>query len=95
MAVAKARTVPFPFSHWIKHRNDANIGASEDLMRTTIALDDELLRQAERYTGIKEKAALVRLALTQLVQREAARRLAALGGSDPKATAAPRRRVER
>jgi Arc/MetJ family transcription regulator len=62
-------------------------------MRTTIALDDELIRQAQQYTGITEKAALVKLALTQLVQREAARRLAALGGSDPNATAAPRRRA--
>ena len=62
-------------------------------MRTTIALDDELMRQAEHYTGIKEKAALVREALTRLVRNEAARRLAALGGSDPKAEAAPRRRV--
>jgi len=63
-------------------------------MRTTIALDDELMKQAEQYTGIKEKAALVREALKQLVQREAARRLAALGGSDPNATAAPRRRFK-
>jgi Arc/MetJ family transcription regulator len=63
-------------------------------MRTTIALDDELIRQAQQYTGITEKAALVKMALTQLVQREAARRLAALGGSDPNASAAPRRRFE-
>lgn len=61
-------------------------------MRTTIALDDDLIREAEAYTGIKEKAALVREALTRLVRTEAARRLAALGGSDPKAKAAPRRR---
>jgi Arc/MetJ family transcription regulator len=61
-------------------------------MRTTIALDDDLLKKAENYTGIKEKAALVRLALTRLVQQEAARRLAALGGGDPTAEAAPRRR---
>lgn len=61
-------------------------------MRTTIALDDELIKRAEYYTGIKEKAALVREALTRLVQQEAARRLAALGGSDPKAKAVPRRR---
>ena len=61
-------------------------------MRTTIALDDELMKQAEHYTGIKEKAALIRLALSRLVQQEAARRLAALGGSDPSAEAAPRRR---
>jgi Arc/MetJ family transcription regulator len=65
-----------------------------DAMRTTIALDDELVRQAEYYTGIKEKAALVREALTRLVRNEAARRLAALGGSDPMAEAAPRRREQ-
>lgn len=59
-------------------------------MRTTIALDDDLIRKAEHYTGIKEKAALVRLALSRLVEQEAARRLAALGGSDPDAQAAPR-----
>ncbi|HEY6845986.1 MAG TPA: type II toxin-antitoxin system VapB family antitoxin [Terracidiphilus sp.] len=64
-------------------------------MRTTIALDDELVRQAEHYTGIKEKAALVREALTRLVRNEAARRLAALGSSDPTAEAAPRRRGKR
>jgi Arc/MetJ family transcription regulator len=63
-------------------------------MRTTVALDDELISQAQQYTGITEKAALIKLALTQLVQWEAARRLAALGGSDPNATAAPRRRIQ-
>jgi Arc/MetJ family transcription regulator len=63
-------------------------------MRTTIALDDELVRQAEDYTGIKEKAALVREALTRLVRNEAARRLATLGGSDPAAAASPRQRIE-
>ncbi len=47
-------------------------------MRTTIALDDELVRQAAYYTGIKEKSALVREALTRLVRNEAARRLALL-----------------
>jgi Arc/MetJ family transcription regulator len=64
-------------------------------MRTTIALDDELISQAQQYTGITEKAALVREALTRLVRAEAARRLAALGGSDPNATAAPRRRTKK
>jgi Arc/MetJ family transcription regulator len=62
-------------------------------MRTTIALDDELVKQAAYYTGINEKAALVREALIRLVRNEAARRLAALGGSDPAAEAAPRRRA--
>jgi Arc/MetJ family transcription regulator len=64
-------------------------------MRTTIALDDELLEQAQEYTGITEKAALIREALTRLVRSEAARRLAAMGGSDPNAEAAPRRRGTR
>ena len=63
-------------------------------MRTTITLDDDLLSKAEAYTGIKEKSALVRAALTALVQREAARRLALLGGTDKTATAPPRRRGE-
>jgi Arc/MetJ family transcription regulator len=61
-------------------------------MRTTIVLDDELLAAAQEYTGIKEKSALVAAALKALVEREAARRLARLGGSDPNSTAAPRRR---
>jgi Arc/MetJ family transcription regulator len=63
-------------------------------MRTTIALDDDLLARARAYTGIKETAAIVRAALKALVEREAARRLALLGGSDPDATAPPRRRSE-
>ena len=61
-------------------------------MRTTVALDDELLAQAQEYTGLKEKSALLNEALKRLVQREAARRLALLGGSDPNAKAPPRRR---
>ena len=52
-------------------------------MRTTLALDDDLLATAERYTGLKEKSALVREALRALIERESARRLAALGGSEP------------
>lgn len=63
-------------------------------MRTTIALDDELMATAQEYTGLKEKSAIVHEALKALIQREAARRLARLGGSDPSATAAPRRRPE-
>ena len=52
-------------------------------MRITLALDDELLATAERYTGLNEKSALVREALRALIERESARRLAALGGSEP------------
>jgi Arc/MetJ family transcription regulator len=61
-------------------------------MRTTVTLDDELLTTAQEYTGVAEKSALIREALTALVQREAARRLAALGGSQPNLKPIPRRR---
>jgi Arc/MetJ family transcription regulator len=61
-------------------------------MRTTIALDDNLLAEAEALTGLGEKTALVREALKALIERESARRLARLGGSDAKAKAPPRRR---
>jgi Arc/MetJ family transcription regulator len=61
-------------------------------MRTTLALDDDLLAEAEALTGLGEKTALVREALKALIARESALRLARLGGSDPKAKAPPRRR---
>lgn len=61
-------------------------------MRTTVTLDDELLSQARTFTGIQENSALIQQALKTLVQREAARRLARLGGSAPGLKAAPRRR---
>jgi Bacterial antitoxin of type II TA system, VapB len=51
-------------------------------MRIALTLDDDLLAIAESYTGLKEKSALVREALLALVERESARRLAALGGSE-------------
>jgi Arc/MetJ family transcription regulator len=63
-------------------------------MRTTVALDDELVAKAQKYTGLTEKSALLREALTALVQREAARRLALLGGSDPEAELPARRRSD-
>jgi Arc/MetJ family transcription regulator len=61
-------------------------------MRTTITLDDDLVEKARFYTGIKETPALIREALRALVQREAARRLARLGGSEPQLRPVPRRR---
>jgi len=61
-------------------------------MRTTLALDDDLVAQAQRLTGLQEKSRLMREALTALIQRESARRLARLGGSEPELVAAPRRR---
>jgi Arc/MetJ family transcription regulator len=60
-------------------------------MRTTLALDDELLAKARAFTGVNKKSALVREALKALIEREAARRLARLGGTEP-AAKAPRRR---
>ncbi len=62
-------------------------------MRTTVTLDDALVAKAEQLTGKSEKSVLVRLGLEALIERESARRLALLGGSDPKATAARRRRA--
>ncbi|HEY1657196.1 MAG TPA: type II toxin-antitoxin system VapB family antitoxin [Candidatus Sulfotelmatobacter sp.] len=61
-------------------------------MRTTIALDDELVRTAQEFTGVGEKTALVREALKALIERESARRLAALGGTMPGLKKIPRRR---
>lgn len=61
-------------------------------MRTTLALDDDLLADAQDLTGLREKSALVREALVALIQRESARRLARLGGSQPQLTPVPRRR---
>ena len=62
-------------------------------MRTTLALDDDLVRIAQEFTGVGEKTALVREALKALIERESARRLASLGGSSPKSTRIRRRRV--
>ena len=63
-------------------------------MRTTLALDDELVAKAQILTKLKEKSALVREALTALIEWESARRLARLGGSEPQLSAAPRRRPD-
>ncbi len=63
-------------------------------MRTTVVLDDELLARAQEFTGIREKSALIRAALRALVEREAARRLARLGGSEPDLAAIERRQIE-
>jgi Arc/MetJ family transcription regulator len=61
-------------------------------MRTTIALDDDLLAKAQAFTGLSEKSALIREALKALIERESARRLARLGGTEKKLSAPPRRR---
>ena len=63
-------------------------------MRTTITLDDETVARAQELTGLQEKSALVREALKALVERESARRLARLGGTEPDLAYVPRRRSE-
>jgi Arc/MetJ family transcription regulator len=61
-------------------------------MRTTINLDEHLIEQAQRVTGMQERTALIHEGLRALIARESARRLARLGGSDPLAKAPARRR---
>lgn len=61
-------------------------------MRTTINIDDALLSRAQALSGMQERSALLREALTALIQRESARRLARLGGSEPQLSDIPRHR---
>ncbi len=61
-------------------------------MRLTVVLDDELLEKAMNYSGLRQKSVLIREAFKALIEREAARRLARLGGSEPDLVAVPRRR---
>lgn len=63
-------------------------------MRTTLALDDDLLDRAQALTGVYEKSALVREALRALIERESSRRMARLGGSEPGFALPPRRRLD-
>jgi Arc/MetJ family transcription regulator len=63
-------------------------------MRTTMALDDELVAEAQDLTGLKGKSSLIREALKALIERESARRLARLGGTEPDLKAPPRRRFQ-
>jgi Arc/MetJ family transcription regulator len=62
-------------------------------MRTTLNIEDELLEQASKLTGVREKTSLVRLGLEALVARESSRRLARLGGSEKQLKPIPRRRM--
>ncbi len=63
-------------------------------MRTTLILDDTLIEEARKLTGIQEKTALVHRGLKELIARESARKLAALGGSMPNMEPIPRRRSQ-
>jgi Arc/MetJ family transcription regulator len=60
-------------------------------MRTTLNIDDHLYEEAVRLTGVKEKTALLRESLKALIQRESAKRLSQLGGSEPHLEEIPRR----
>ncbi|MBI2799732.1 MAG: type II toxin-antitoxin system VapB family antitoxin [Gammaproteobacteria bacterium] len=62
-------------------------------MRTTINLDDQLLAEAQRITGTKERTTLIHEGLKALIERESARRLARLGGTEPRLESIPRRRA--
>ncbi len=63
-------------------------------MRTTLALDEDLVKDAQRLTGLQEESALVRESLKALIERESARGLARLGGSEPGLAAVPRRQSD-
>jgi Arc/MetJ family transcription regulator len=63
-------------------------------MRTTLNIDDELMAKAQLLSGLTEKGVLVREGLKALIERESARRLARLGGSEPQLQSVPRRRPE-
>jgi Arc/MetJ family transcription regulator len=64
-------------------------------MRATVTLDDELVRQAQEYSGVTERTALLREALKALIHREASHQLAALGGTMPDLEYVRRTRVDR
>lgn len=63
-------------------------------MRTTLNIDDQLLAEAQRITGVREKVALVREGLRALIERESVRRLARLGGSEPQLESIIRRQSD-
>jgi hypothetical protein len=80
---------------WKAASNDVIFDADgAETMKATIAIDDELFAAAQEYAGDKEQSAVVSEALKAFVEREAARRLARMGGSAPDLVAPPRRRFE-
>jgi len=75
-------------------RHRAGTSTLEVIMRTTVNLDEGLLNEAQRLTGLTQRAALIQEGLKALIARESARRLALLGGSEPQIVSIPRRRPE-
>ncbi len=65
----------------------------EPLLRTTLNLDDELLDEARKLSGVQERTALIHEGLRALISRESAHRLARLGGTEPELKTTPRRRT--
>lgn len=63
-------------------------------MRATVTLDDDLVRKAQKYSGIQERSALLREALKALIHIEASRRLAAMGGTEPELEHIKRRKAD-
>jgi hypothetical protein len=63
-------------------------------MRTTLNIDDQVLRRASELTGVKAKTRLIQMGLEALIARESARRLAKLGGTQPDLQDIPRRRPD-
>ena len=61
-------------------------------MRTTLNIDDGILRKVVEITGVKEKTSLVRMGLEALLSLESAKRLASLGGTEKRLCLIPRRR---
>ena len=71
---------------WIEY------GLGRDLMRTTLNIEDALLKKAAKWTGIREKTSLVKLGLEALIARESSKKLDQLGGTEKKLETIPRRR---
>ena len=74
-------------------RRTVNPLRQENRMKATVNIDDRLLEQAQRLTGLKSRSALIREGMRALIERENARRLARLGGSEPQLESVPRRQV--
>lgn len=85
------------YARWIGSDRlpDLHRNATLMQMRTTLNIDDALLRRALRVSGLQEKTAVLHAGLEALIQRESARQLAALGGTERKLKAPPRRRALR
>jgi Arc/MetJ family transcription regulator len=83
-----------PLQHQHAAHSGATIGVRGKAMRASVTLDDDLLKRAHEYTGLTERAELLREALKSIIAREAGRRLLALAGTAPNIKDVRRRRVD-